>query len=66
MIGHAHYDGTTGMATFHRNGETFGPIALSIDDFHVISRAIEAAREEGYTAGWECLSGRVRIACSRY
>ena len=41
------YDGTTGEAYFNANGRMYGPVKLSIPDYHTINAAMEMARKAG-------------------
>ena len=41
------YDGINGEACFNVNGRVYGPIKVSIPDYHTISHAFEQAQKEG-------------------
>ena len=41
------YNALTGEATYTANGQVFGPVKVSIPDYHAINAAMSDARREG-------------------
>lgn len=41
------YDGTTGEAHFNAGGRMYGPVKISIPDYHTVIAALEMARKDG-------------------
>lgn len=43
---YSQYDASTGQAHFHANDRMYGPVRLSIEDYHTLCAALEGARRE--------------------
>lgn len=41
------YNGITGQACFKAGGKMFGPVTISIPDYHTVARAMEEAKRDG-------------------
>ena len=43
---YSQFDASTGQAHFHANDRMYGPVRLSIEDYHTLCAALEGARRE--------------------